>query len=175
MRQPPLDSGLDKIGCEGGKRYRHVDFAYAAALARCDVLGVRIDIGEQLIEPTTSARNRGNEERPVLGPDRSNGLRGCSFGHKDLSTPSHWRLAPWHLDPYAGPLSLWFGMLSFGQLNDQPVRPHLQGETGSNWTASSTNISSSRVNYECPVAPYRGSTDHRGVFMGISSSLPGTR
>ena len=62
VRKPSINGCLDEIGREEGERDRHVDLAYAAALAICDAFGIALRIGHEFIEPSASPRNRCDQE-----------------------------------------------------------------------------------------------------------------
>src|SRR5262249_44619338 len=92
-RKPPFDGGLDQSWRDEGHRYRHVDLANAALLAR----GNGFDAGsatDDLVEPGTSARDGFDQCRtsPRLHWSRA---RSCGRGWKqDLLEPLGRRLRP---------------------------------------------------------------------------------
>jgi hypothetical protein len=59
-RKASIDRRLDEVGCEEGKRDRHVDLADAAAVSRRDAFRLRSRIGYEFIEPTTPSCDRCN-------------------------------------------------------------------------------------------------------------------
>ena len=77
-RKPSIDGRFDEVGREEGERDCHVDLARSAALASGDAFGSRSGVGDKLVEPAASSRDRCHKERTTLRTDRAGvfGLHG---------------------------------------------------------------------------------------------------
>src|SRR4029079_8736987 len=64
--QAAFDGRLDQVGCEKGKRDRHVDVADAAAFSQGDRFNGDRWFGLKLIQPPSSFSNGSNKECTVL-------------------------------------------------------------------------------------------------------------
>jgi hypothetical protein len=59
-RQSTFDGCAHEIGREEGQRYRHIDLTYAAPFAFGDAVDISCCIIDKFLEPTASARDRGD-------------------------------------------------------------------------------------------------------------------
>jgi hypothetical protein len=63
----------------------HVDLPRSAALASGDAFGSRVGVGDKLVEPAASSRDRCHKERATLRTDRAGLFRLHGFGYEDLT------------------------------------------------------------------------------------------
>src|SRR5256885_12267447 len=77
--KPSINGRLHEVGREEGERDRHVDPPHTASFAICDAFGIRTRIGHELMKPSAAPRNRCDQERAVLGADRTGVLMGFGF------------------------------------------------------------------------------------------------
>ena len=57
VRQTPIDGCLDEVGCEEGKRDRHVDLPRGAVLTFGNTCCVRRGICDEFVEPAAASCN----------------------------------------------------------------------------------------------------------------------
>jgi hypothetical protein len=85
VRELPINGRLDEVGREECERDRHVDLARSAALASGDAFGSGSGVGNKLVEPAASPRDRCDQDCTVLRPDWASTCRLCRFGYENIT------------------------------------------------------------------------------------------